>query len=56
MKNYSNIKDVETRRALEDIESRIRRIEKIPQIPSDTPLEKLIEIVNKITDNMKRRR
>ena len=56
MVNKSLVKDPNVRAYLDDINKRLDRIERIPQIPSDTTLSKLIETVNKITDSMKRKR
>jgi Tfp pilus assembly protein PilO len=56
MINKSLIKDAHIRAAIDELNNRLERIEKIPQLPSDTTLAKLIERVNKITDSVKRKR
>ena len=50
------IQDTNTRDAINKVEKRLDRIESVKQLPSDTTLAQLIDIVNKITDNMKRTR
>ena len=56
MINSSLIKDAEVRKAIDDINNRLKRIEEIPQVPSTTTLEGLIRIINRMTNNVKRNR
>ncbi len=50
-----NIKDRETRDALMALERKLDKIYNIPQASSDTTLEQLINIVNRIISRDKRR-
>ena len=48
------IKDDATRNAVRDIEKVIERIESIKQLPQDANLKDIIDIINRITNSMKR--
>ena len=49
-------KDHQLEERLSKLERKMKYVDSIPQIPADTTLERLIEIVNIITNNQKRRR
>ena len=49
-------KDHKLEERLMKIERKMKLVDSIPQISSDTTLERLIEIVNIITNNQKRNR
>lgn len=51
-----DVKDRLLKQRLDKLEERLNRIESIRLIPQTTTLKQLIDIVNKITDNMKRNR
>lgn len=55
MLEHLPVEDPVTRKAIQNLDSRLERIEKIPQLSSDTTIEQLIAVVNKITDSIKRR-
>ena len=53
------MKDIENRmlvNRIEALEKRLARIESVRQIPQTASLTNVIDIINKITDNMKRNR
>ena len=53
------MKDIENRmliNRIEALEKRLARIESVRQIPQAASLTNVIDIINKITDNMKRNR
>ena len=54
MKQHSLIKDNETRKAINDIEKRLERIESIPQLSIDSNINTIVDTINKITDSIKR--
>ena len=52
----SLIKDTEIRKAIDDLNKRISRLENIPQIPKTSSLEYVIDVLNRMTNNVKRKR
>ena len=53
------MKDIENRmliNRIEALEKKLARIESVRQIPQTASLTNVIDIINKITDNMKRNR
>jgi hypothetical protein len=49
------IKDNEIRKAVDDLDKRISRLENIPQIPKTSSLEYVIDVLNRMTNNVKRK-
>ena len=56
MRKHSLIEDDAIRKAIIAIEKRLDRIESIPQVPEGSDTAYIINVINKITDKMKRRR
>lgn len=54
-KKSTLIKDTATRNAVSNIEDKLKSIENIQQIPTDATLQQVIAIINKITNNLKRK-
>jgi hypothetical protein len=54
--DYMRIGDKATREAVRNMEERLVRIESIPQLSADTSLTRVIEVINTITDSVKKRR
>lgn len=55
MINYSLIKDPEVRKAINELEKRINRIESIPQLPRTSSTGSIVDAINKITNSLKRK-
>lgn len=55
MANSNLIKDNATRESVKDLERAINSIKSIPQLSQEATLKQVIDIINKITDNIKRR-
>ena len=55
MDNSNLIKDNATREAIKDIERTLDSITNIPQLSQEATLKEVIVILNKITNNIKRR-
>ena len=51
-----NIENEMLKKKVQDLEDKLMRIESIRMIPQTATLSQVIDIVNKITDNMKRNR
>jgi len=50
----SRIKDTPTRESVMDLERKLKKIQDIPQLPRTASLASVIDVINKITDSLKR--
>ena len=48
------IKDSSTREAVRELERKLEKIQQIPQIPISSDIVYVINVLNKITDSLKR--
>ena len=55
MINNNLIKDNPTREAIKDLDNKLKRIEKIKQLPQNASIKEIVDTINKITDSIKRR-
>lgn len=55
MKKSNLIKDAATRNAVSDLETVIKRLENIKQLPADASNKLIIDTINKITNSIKRK-
>lgn len=55
MSNSNLIKDNATRISVKDIEKVVNRIDNIRPLPADASLKQVIDTINKITNNLKRK-
>lgn len=51
-----NIENEMLRKKVEELENKLMRIESVRMIPQTATLSQVIDILNKVTDNMKRNR